>query len=281
MDAPVALVTGASAGFGLLTTIELARRGARVVPTMRDRARRGALDEAAGAAGVSTEPLVDLDVTDAASIRAAAERVRGDYGRLDILVNNAGYSCVGPMEAIAAAQLRRQIETSVVGVAEVTKAFLPLMRARGRGRVVVVSSMAGRVAVPLMAPYNAAKFAVEGLVEAWSYELRPFGVDFSLIEPGTFRTEFPDRQDWADAREGPYADMARVTAEKTALRYRMGGDPARVARLIARVSLQRRRPRLRYAAGVDAHVGLVAQALLPGGLFRWSAARAAGLPREA
>ncbi|MCA9774675.1 MAG: SDR family NAD(P)-dependent oxidoreductase [Myxococcales bacterium] len=280
MSDRVALVTGTSSGFGLLAVVALAREGFRVIPTMRNLTKAERLRAAAAEAGVALEEIPALDVTDAASIAGAAERVRGEYGRLDVLVNNAGYALVGPMEDIPADAFRRQIETNVVGVAEVTKAFLPMMRAQGGGRIVNVASMAGHVGVPMMAPYNASKFALEGLTEAWAYELRPFGIDVVLIEPGTFKTDFDNRS--MDVREdaaSPYAAMMATHARKKAQIVRLGGDPARVARLIARAATTPR-PRLRYAIGWDARLGLASRALLPDRFFRWAAARAAGVPRR-
>lgn len=279
MSERVALVTGCSTGIGLLAAVELARAGFRAVATMRNLGSKDALLAKAKEAGVDLD-LQRLDVTEAASIAAAREHVEKEYGRLDVLVNNAGYGAVGPMEEVSAETLRAQLETNVVGVSETTRAFLPLMRRQRSGRIVNVSSVAGRTTIPLMAPYHCSKWALEGLSEAWSYELRPFGVYISLVEPGTFKTDFGYRSMVrSEDPSGPYAELiAKMRANRETV-HKFSADPIRVARVIVKAATAAR-PRLRYVVGVDGKLGAYSRALLPSEFFVRMTAAALRIPRK-
>src|SRR5689334_21963086 len=156
--AQTALVTGTSSGFGLLTAVSLARAGMQVVASMRDLARRGDLDRAAAAAGAALE-VVALDVTRPETIAAALART----GPVDVLVNNAGIGIVGSLENTSMDELREVVETNFFGAVDIIKAVLPGMRERGRGRIINVSSVTGRIAMPGTSAYSAAKHALEGL----------------------------------------------------------------------------------------------------------------------
>src|SRR5450432_2547826 len=190
-ERPVTLITGCSSGIGLLCAIELARAGFRVFATMRNVARRAALDKAAAAAGVELTVL-PLDVTIPASVAAAVADVRAQAGDIDVLVNNAGIAIAGFAEDLSLAELREQMETSFFGLVTATQAVLPQMRQRHSGRIINISSISGRLALPGLAAYCAAKFAVEGYSEALRFELAPHGVLVSLVEPGCFKTELYD-----------------------------------------------------------------------------------------
>jgi NAD(P)-dependent dehydrogenase (short-subunit alcohol dehydrogenase family) len=273
----VALVTGTSSGFGLLASVDLARAGFRVVATMRNLTKQPTLLGEARKAGVDLD-VQRLDVTDEASVAAAAEHVLGRYGRIDVLVNNAGYGLAGPVEDMTLDHLRAQLETNVIGVVAVTKAFLPTMRAQRSGRVINVSSMGGRTTFPLFAPYHASKWALEGLSEAWSYELEPFGIDVVLVEPGAHATEF-DAGSLAKvvAPESPYLPIVR-TMESRQARFRHLMPSARnVSRVIVKAATARR-PRFRYPVGVDAHTILPLRALTPWRMHRWITSKMIGVP---
>src|SRR3954471_419193 len=176
------LVTGASSGIGRATALELARRGATVLAGVRDPADGEAL-------GPSVIPL-RLDVTDAGHVAAAGEEAarRG----LDALVNNAGIAVTGPLEYLPLDELRRQLEVNAVAQLAVTQACLPALRA-SRGRIVNMSSISGRMALPLYGPYAASKYALEALSDSLRLELRGTGVDVVLIEPGAIRTPIWER----------------------------------------------------------------------------------------
>ncbi len=262
----VALVTGASSGFGLLTAVELARRGYTVVAAMRDPVGRGErLREAAAREGL--ERLVvpaRLDVTDASRAAAVVAETVASYGRLDALVNNAGFAQGGFVEDVALEALRAQFETNVWGAIAVTKAALPHMRKQRSGKIINMSSVSGRIGIPGFAPYAASKFALEGFSEALRHEMRPHGVFVVLVEPASYRTEIWDKG-FAGMAGGPEsahaAALARMRrmAEQSA---RKGGDPQDVARLVGRIA-DARRPKLRYAIPRSARWMLAAKHALP------------------
>ena len=274
-----ALITGASSGFGLLTTVALARRGWRVLATMRNLERSGKLDDAARAAGVRDRlELIELDVTKQAQIRGVAERVAGGRAPLDALVNNAGFALPGFAEDVTDAELRDQFETNFFGAAAVTRALLPVMRRQGFGHVVMVSSISGRLGFPGIGSYAAAKFALEGWSETLRYELKTAGIQVVLVEPGSFQTDIWTRNAKLTAGlsdpKSPHAGRvakwrARVDGQKKA-------DPQVVADLITRI-VETPRPRLRYAVGADARMALAMRAILPRAVFERILLKASGM----
>lgn len=267
----VALVTGARSGIGFHTALVLARRGFKVYAGLRDAADAGALmHEAARQEGGLAIMPVALDVTDADARRRVIEDIGLVDGRLDLLVNNAGVSLDGPFELVTDDELRRLFEVNVFGAFGLTREALPLMRARGRGRVIMVSSMSGRMALPAMGAYAASKFALEGLGEAWQHELRPFGVELVLVEPGPYRTElFRPEAMSAMTREavgapGPYRALVdRFVVLREAVR-KSAGDPAEVAAVIGDLAAARKVP-LRVPVGASARLRSLARRLLPDG----------------
>ena len=181
----VALITGASSGFGLLTSITLATRGWRVLATMRDLERREKLEAAALAAEVAAKIEVHaLDVTDAELIAAMADLVTSRGMRIDAVINNAGFALAGFAEDTTDAELRRQFETNFFGAAAATRAFLPQMRRQGSGHIVMISSVSGRMGFPGLGNYCASKFALEAWTETLRMEVRSLGIQVVLIEPG-------------------------------------------------------------------------------------------------
>ncbi len=139
---------------------------------------------------------------------AVGEVLRQTGGRLDVLINNAGYYAYGPLEETSSDELRAQLETNVIGVHRVTRAVLPAMRARRAGTIVTIGSLSGRVALPMVGPYHASKWALEGMIEAWRLELYPFGVRMALIEPGPFETPLYSNERPAAATERPDSPYA-------------------------------------------------------------------------
>jgi NAD(P)-dependent dehydrogenase (short-subunit alcohol dehydrogenase family) len=198
------VITGCSSGFGYDLAVKLARLGNRVYATMRAPDGRNA--QAAGALRSVAEAesldlrVLDLDVTDDASVAAAAGTVTAESGVPDVVVNNAGQMFLGITEAFTPEEFSRQLDINVVGIHRVTRAFLPAMRARGSGLIMNVSSTAGRVAVPFVGIYHASKWAVEGYSQALRGELASSGVDVVLVQPGPFTTAlFPSSPQPADA----------------------------------------------------------------------------------
>ena len=214
----VVLITGCSSGFGRLAAEELAARGDRVYATMRDpdgknQASADALRGLAESRGLDIR-VVDLDVTSDQSVEAAASIVLARSAGPDVIINNAGQMYVGFAEAFTAEEFSRQLDVNVVGIHRVCRAFLPGMRKRGRGLVINVSSVAGRIAVPFFAVYHASKWAVEGYSLAARRELACAGVDVVVVEPGPFTTElFPQspRPKDEDGRASTYPAVAHQT----------------------------------------------------------------------
>ena len=263
----VAVVTGSSTGIGRACALALDRRGFTVFAGVRKQADA---DSLRAEASERLEPLT-VDVTDADSIAGAAERVRdATGGRLTGLVNNAGIVVPGPVEGVDLDELRRQLEVNVVGQVAVTQAFLPLIRA-ARGRVVLMSSVGGRNALPQLSPYHASKFAIEAIGDSLRQEMRPFGVEVSIIEPGAIATPF-----WGKGKaEAPKAraamdpevlalysdelDAIERASERTEAR---GAPPSNVAEAVVE-ALTSRRPRTRYLVGTDAKIQARLGKLLP------------------
>src|SRR6266704_3670417 len=186
------LVTGSSSGFGRLTVETLARQRYTVFAGMRAVAGKNAPAAEELRALAQREHLalhiIEIDITDDASVEQAIASLVGITGRLDVVVNNAGIAYSGPLEAFTLKQVQQQFETNVFGVLRVNRAALPHMRRQGSGLLLQIGSIAGRLALPFQGLYAATKFALEGLTESYRYELAPFGIDAALIEPGTYPT---------------------------------------------------------------------------------------------
>lgn len=209
----VALITGCSSGVGLFTAVRLAQAGHRVVATMRNLGKQQALLETAARAGVSLDVRA-LDVTEAASIDSCVAGVMADFGRIDLLVNNAGAGIHGSLEQTSDADLRWLMEVNFFGVWNLTKAAVPHMREAGGGRIVTVTSSGGLIGMPFNDAYCAAKFATEGMMEAFASVALPMGIKVCMIEPGPVLTEFLANAEVASAAfmaglEPPYDRMAR------------------------------------------------------------------------
>src|SRR5271170_5738255 len=190
MPDKIALITGSSSGFGLLTSIELAKAGFFVVATMRDLGRRERLDQAATAAGVAAQlDIRALDVTSFDTLPEFVDSVVRDHGRLDVLVNNAGFAVAGFAEDIKLEELRYQFETNFFGAVAMTKAALPTMRRQRSGHIIQVSSIAGLHGSVTVSSYSASKHALEGWSESLRLEVNSLGIKVVLVEPGAFQTD--------------------------------------------------------------------------------------------
>ena len=276
-----ALITGASSGFGLLTSVTLARRGWRVLATMRDLNRRERLESTARAAGVLERiEFRALDVTNPGQIAAIPGLVEQSSEPLHALVNNAGFAVPGFAEDVTDAELRDQFEVNFFGAAAVTRALLPQMRRQGFGHVVMVSSISGRMGFPCVSSYAASKFALEGWTETLRYEMNATGIQVVLVEPGSFETDIWTRNAKLTAGlQNPTAENApRVKRWRNQLQQsaKHRGNPQIVANLIARV-LDTPRPRLRYSVGKHARITLMLQRLLPPGVFERIIVKSSGI----
>jgi NAD(P)-dependent dehydrogenase (short-subunit alcohol dehydrogenase family) len=275
------LITGATSGIGREAALRLVREGHLVLAGGR---RRELLAELAAGTRGRVEPVV-LDVTDPDSVAAAQELVARRTGGqgLDVLVNSAGYALPGPLEALADADLRALFDVNLFGLLAVTRAFLPAMRERGRGRVVNVGSIMGRVAMPLLGAYNASKHAVAAVTDALRMELAPFGITVVLVEPGAIRTGFAARAlaGLAPYRDpgSPYAAALAGTDAAWARVYRLAPGPAAAGRLVARAATTAR-PAARYVVPARDRLVVAGLGALPAAAADAAKRRIMGLPRR-
>jgi len=226
----VAVVTGTSTGFGFQIAEKLSAAGFRVFGTMRDVAGRNAeAKRALEAKGIS---VVDLDVTNQASVDRGAAEILKAAGHVDVLINNAGTAHTGMVEAFTPESVERQYATNVIGPLRVNRAFLPGMRERKSGLVVFVSSVVGRLVLPSMGVYASSKWALEALAEALALELQPFGVEIALVQPGAYATNIGNARILADdtARVASYGETATSIGQKVgAALAASAGDASEVA----------------------------------------------------
>ena len=246
---PVVLITGASTGIGRAAAELFAKRGYTVYAAARS------LDKLESFATDSIHAVV-LDVTNDASMVACVRQVIDAEGRIDVLVNNAGYGSHGAVEDVPMAEARRQMDVNLFGLARMTQLVLPSMRDAGHGRIINIASMAGRVWTPFAAWYHASKFAVEGLSASMRLELKPFGIDVVVIEPGAIATPWGGiaAQHLRDASaNGAYAKAAQRAAARLSSTY--NGTHMTKAETIAKRIVKAataRRPRPRYLLGFGA-----------------------------
>jgi NAD(P)-dependent dehydrogenase (short-subunit alcohol dehydrogenase family) len=256
------LVTGCSSGIGRATAERLARSGWTVYASARRLEAIASLEEAGCR-------LLQLDVTDDDSMRAAVEEVERAEGAVGVLVNNAGYSQSGAVESVPLDEARRQFETNVFGLARLTQLALPGMRQQGWGRVVNVSSMGGRLTFPGGGWYHASKHAIEALSDALRFEVQGFGIDVVVIQPGLIRTGFAEVAVGSiEQDDGPYARFNAAVGAATAgvyenrLAQSLGGGPETVAKAIEK-AVTAKRPRTRYRVTASAGLFLTLRRLLP------------------
>ncbi|WP_181273825.1 oxidoreductase [Brevibacterium oceani] len=277
MSQKIALVTGGSSGIGEVTALRLQKAGFIVYAAARRTERMASLREA----GVRT---IALDVTDEASTSDAVRTILAAEGRIDVLVNNAGYGSYGALEEVPLGEAQAQLDVNVLGLARLTQLVLPTMRAQRNGTVINISSMGGRFATPMGAWYHASKYAVEGLSDAIRLELKRFGINVVLIEPGSIQT------DWgsiaadklrATSGHGPYAEQANAMAasldSSSQPGARMTSPPTVVANAVTKAATARR-PRTRYRIGFGARPMVWLSRVLPDRAFDALIKRASGVP---
>lgn len=261
----VVLITGCSSGIGRATAQRLVQAGwtvyatARRVESIADLAQAGCR-------------VMALDVTDESSMTQVVEAIEAEHGAVGVLINNAGYSESGAVEEITGDRLRRQFETNVFGAHRLIQLVLPGMRRQGFGKVINLSSMGGRLTFPGGGAYHASKYAIEALSDALRFEVKAFGIDVVLIEPGLIRTSFSQAavgsMTQSLAKPGPYAQFNQAVARNTKDAYekgvfsKLGGEPDDVARTIER-ALAARRPRARYSVTASAKALLMQRAMMP------------------
>ncbi|GAB2567691.1 SDR family oxidoreductase [Gracilibacillus alcaliphilus] len=271
VERQVALVTGASSGFGLLTVIELAKAGYQVIATMRNLDKQGPLLEQAEKEQVRNQIVVwPLDVTDRAHIIRIPQKISETFQRLDVLVNNAGVSMGGFSEEISEQDWRTSMETNFFGVVFLTQACLPIMRQQQRGKIINISSVGGVVAFPGYSPYSASKFALEGFSESLRLEVAVYGIDVVLVEPGAYRTEIWSKGfshiEHTSQADSPFRQPMQAVVSFGKLLTRQADQPIAVAKKIVLIT-QKRKPRLRYAMGKGAALAIALKSLLPWKIF--------------
>jgi NAD(P)-dependent dehydrogenase (short-subunit alcohol dehydrogenase family) len=264
------VITGASTGIGHASALHLSSLGFRVFAGVR---REEDAERLRAAGNGSIEP-VQIDVTDQSSIDAAAETVReATGGRIAGLVNNAGIAVPGPLEHMPMDEFRRQIEVNLTGQVAVTQAFLPMLRPT-RGRIVNIGSIGGRVAAPMLGPYAASKHAMEGLTDSLRRELRPAGIEVSIVRPGPIATEIWNRgttkadellERMPEAEEHYGAAIAAARAGATE-RQKEAIPPRKVAEVVAH-ALTSDKPRTRYLVGPRTRVMALLATVLPDRAF--------------
>jgi NAD(P)-dependent dehydrogenase (short-subunit alcohol dehydrogenase family) len=273
------LVTGCSSGIGRATAERLAARGYTVYATAR---RTEAISDLA-ARGCR---VLALDVTDEDSMRAAVAAVCDEHGAVGALVNNAGYSQSGAIEDVPLDDVRRQFETNVFGLVRMCQLVLPGMRAQGYGRIVNVSSMGANFTFPGGGFYHATKYAVEAISDALRFEVKGFGIDVVIVQPGIIKTGFADAAtqaiDAGTPDHGPYERFNHAVADATQGAYdhgalaRLGGGPETVARTIER-AIASRSPKIRYRVTPSARLLVGQRALMTDGM--WDRFLATQFPR--
>ncbi|WP_395940565.1 SDR family oxidoreductase [Bacillus sp. HMF5848] len=248
-----AIVTGASSGFGLLTTIMLAKQGFHVVATYRSDDKMKYIEEESEKNGVKNNVIIKkLDVTHEDSLLKFSNFIKS-LDKIDVLVNNAGMAVGGFSEEVPLAAFRAQFETNVFGAIAVTQIVLPYMRAQKAGHIINVSSVSGTVGFPGLSPYVSSKHALEGWSESLRLEVASFGINVVLIEPGSYKTSIwttgryvPEE---AQKETSPYAPMMKKIErilDKSASSF---GDPSEVAKLITDIATKNQRTKLRYPVG--------------------------------
>ena len=266
MGNKIAIVTGSSSGFGLLTSLELAKKGFQVMATMRNLEKKAELIERAGLAGIADRiEIYELDVTSEASIRQFRNCIEMK-GRVDVLVNNAGYAGAGFVEDITIDEYRQQFETNVLGVIAVTQTVLPFMRKQGNGKIITISSISGTMGFPGLSPYVSSKFAIEGWSECLRLELKTFGIDVSLIEPGSYKTNI-----WTNGKHitekslhksSPYHEYLVKMENYLKSSESSYGNPKEIADKVAKLSTSRAM-QFRHKIGRGVTLGILLKSILP------------------
>ncbi|MBE7439740.1 MAG: SDR family oxidoreductase [Spirochaetales bacterium] len=256
----VTLITGASSGIGFALVFELLKRNHLVLASMRKPDRAQASFEAHPSYPLFKDNLrlCKLDVTTDSCEKTIARLVK-EYGVPDIVINNAGLGVYGPFEELTDQEFRSQFETNFFGALRVARAVLPGMRKEGHGKLINVSSILGQLAIPTGSAYTASKWAMEAWSEALRYEVAPFGVSVTLIEPGLIRTQFKKNMVIARAIEPAYAFLHKLVGRNY---DRVATSPEACARRIAKVIL-RSKPATRYRVGYDAHFYYLLRQILP------------------
>ena len=249
MDKKVIVVTGASSGMGKDFALHLLKKGHIVYGLARRVEKMQDIVQAGGKA-------IAMDVTDEAQIKNAVDQILSEQGKVDVLINNAGYPVYGTVEEVPIDQARRQFEVNIFGLASLTQKIIPIMRERKSGTIINISSMGGKMYTPMGAWYHATKHALEGWSDCLRIELKPFGVDVVIIEPGGIATEFGNvfqENLQGDVENGPYASALQKIIKSTTEMSEKGqlSPPSVITNLIDK-AVHSKKPKTRYVAGAYA-----------------------------
>ncbi|HEX6671863.1 MAG TPA: SDR family oxidoreductase [Nitrososphaeraceae archaeon] len=250
----VAVITGCSSGIGYETSILLAKNGFKTYATMRNVEKGDKLKDIAEKENLDLK-IIKLDVTDDYSIKSAINEIIQETSRIDILVNNAGNNIAGTVEDLSIEEFKEQFETNFFGLVRVTKAVLPIMRNQNSGIIVNLSSIVGKMAIPLNSAYTSSKFAVEGFSESVRYELEDFGIKVILIEPGVIKSNFYENikmsKNSLTDPNSPYQPITQKIFEAflSMIQYAF---PAKIVADVILEAVTSDNPKIRYAVGDDA-----------------------------
>ncbi len=264
MSQKTAIVTGASSGIGRATALQLVAQGYTVYAAAR---RTEKMAEA------QVEGLIPifLDVTSEEAITKAVDQIMQDTGRIDVLVNNAGYGLMGSIEETSLEAARQQFEVNVFGLMNLTQMILPIMRRQRQGHIINISSVVGRLGMPVNGWYSASKHALEALSDALRIETRPFGIKVTVIEPGAIKTEFGNvaKEKAKDSTKlEPYRQLTARYQEISESYGESAAEPYQVARVIGE-AIASKNPRPRYAVPGQAKMLLMGKRVLGDRLFDW------------
>ena len=265
----VAIVTGSSSGIGFETSVLLARNGFHTYAAVRNLDKSQPLIDMSKKDGLSIQ-VIELDVSSDKSVKDAINKVLSENKRIDVVVNNAGYALAGSFEDLSMDEIKSQFETNFFGAIRVIQAILPSMRNQRNGRIVNVSSMGGRIAIPLDSAYHGTKFALEGLSESLQYEVEQFGIKIIIIEPGAIKSNFFNNLKMASKAQrldSPYTQMMQKLNAGFSFMLENAPHPVEVAKVIL-AAVTSEDPQLRYTVGDDAAMILQAKRTMSDTEFR-------------
>ena len=265
----VAIITGSSSGIGFETSVLLARNGFHTYAAVRNLDKSQPLTDMAKKDGLSIQ-VIELDVSNDKSVKDAINMVLSENKRIDVVVNNAGYALAGSFEEMSMDEIKSQFETNFFGAIRVIQGVLPTMRNQRNGRIVNLSSLGGRIAIPLDSAYHGTKFALEGLSESLQYEVEQFGIKIIIIEPGAIKSNFFNNLKMASKAQrpdSPYTQMMQKLNSGFSFILENAAHPVEVAKVIL-AAVTSEDPQLRYTVGDDAAMILQAKRTMSDTEFR-------------
>ncbi|HFI2423557.1 oxidoreductase [Bacillus paranthracis] len=272
MNKKVAIITGSSSGFGLLTTLELAKKDYLVIATMRNLEKQAnLLSQATQLNLLHNITVQQLDVTDQNSIHTFQLFLK-EINKVDLLINNAGYANGGFVEEIPVEEYRKQFETNLFGAISITQLVLPYMRVQKSGKIINISSISGQVGFPGLSPYVSSKYALEGWSESLRLEVKPFGIDVALVEPGSYNTNIWEVGKQLATNQSDTTSPYKEYMDKIQKHINSGsdtfGNPIDVANKIVEIA-ESKRTNLRYPIGKGVKFMIFAKKILPWRLWEY------------